>query len=94
MLSFVRRPPSANRVPVQMTTCSAANVLQTLLTKIDEDQIPREYGGSSEYALGEHPWEVSKNRGKIRGSFPGQDGVGGSSSGIFEVAALLSDGSM
>jgi len=24
---------------------------------IDEDQIPREYGGSSEYALGQHPYE-------------------------------------
>lgn len=32
---------------------------ETLLSKIDNDQIPKEYGGASEYALGEHPYEAS-----------------------------------
>ncbi|CAM9988558.1 unnamed protein product, partial [Choristocarpus tenellus] len=43
----------------QITTCTAANVYKTLLSKIDDDQIPQEYGGSSEHKLGEHPYEVN-----------------------------------
>ncbi|CAN0005496.1 unnamed protein product [Sphacelaria rigidula] len=44
----------------QITAAASANVYPTLLSKIDNDQIPREYGGASEYALGEHPWEASE----------------------------------
>ncbi|CBN76124.1 hypothetical protein Esi_0340_0001 [Ectocarpus siliculosus] len=40
-----------------MTSCTANSVYETLLSKIDNDQIPKEYGGASEYALGEHPYE-------------------------------------
>lgn len=43
----------------QMTSCTSTTVYQTLLSKIDNDQIPKEYGGASEYALGEHPYEAS-----------------------------------
>lgn len=37
---------------------SASNQLQGLKEYIDEDQIPKEYGGSSPYPLGEHPYEI------------------------------------
>lgn len=42
-----------------MTSCTEKSVYETLLSKIDNDQIPKEYGGASEYALGEHPYEAS-----------------------------------
>ncbi|CAN0432699.1 unnamed protein product, partial [Ectocarpus fasciculatus] len=51
-----------------MTSCTANNVYKTLLSKIDNDQIPKEYGGASEYALGEHPYEarfVQHLRGRV-----------------------------
>ena len=48
----------------QISSCSA-NVYQTLLFKIDNDQIPREYGGASVHGLGEHPYEVRK-RGRAK----------------------------
>jgi len=37
---------------------SASNQLEGLLEYIDEDQIPKEYGGSSPYPLGQHPFEL------------------------------------
>lgn len=52
---------------LQMTSCTEKSVYETLLSKIDNDQIPREYGGASEYALGEHPYEVSFADGKRGG---------------------------
>lgn len=43
-----------------MTSCTEKSVYETLLSKIDNDQIPKEYGGASKYALGEHPYEASR----------------------------------
>merc|ERR1719223_2371557 len=37
---------------------SASNQLEGLLEYIDEDQIPKGYGGSSPYPLGQHPFEL------------------------------------
>ncbi|CAM9269175.1 unnamed protein product [Discosporangium mesarthrocarpum] len=52
------RPLLSESTKDKITACSSANVYKTLLTKIDNDQIPPEYGGASQYALGEHPWEL------------------------------------
>ncbi|CAN0399257.1 unnamed protein product [Ectocarpus sp. 8 AP-2014] len=49
-----------------MTSCTANSVYETLLSKIDNDQIPKEYGGASEYALGEHPYEVAMRNSAVR----------------------------
>jgi len=35
--------------------------LERLRTQIDDDQIPQEYGGSSPYKLGEHPYQLRAN---------------------------------
>ena len=49
-------PTSANADLV-----SAANVTTGLRKYIDDDQIPNEFGGSSPYALSEHPYELELN---------------------------------
>ena len=48
MWGFTHNPQS---VPPKM-------VLETLRTQFDDDQIPQEYGGSSPYKLGEHPYQL------------------------------------
>ncbi|CAN0416913.1 unnamed protein product, partial [Ectocarpus sp. 12 AP-2014] len=53
------RPLLSESTKSKMTSCTANSVYETLLSKIDNDQIPKEYGGASEYALGEHPYEAS-----------------------------------
>ncbi|CAM9282820.1 unnamed protein product, partial [Ectocarpus sp. 8 AP-2014] len=52
------RPLLSESTKSKMTSCTANSVYETLLSKIDNDQIPKEYGGASEYALGEHPYET------------------------------------
>ncbi|CAN0146418.1 unnamed protein product [Ectocarpus sp. 4 AP-2014] len=52
------RPLLSESTKSKMTSCTANSVYETLLSKIDNDQIPKEYGGASEYALGEHPYEA------------------------------------
>jgi hypothetical protein len=42
---------------VQVDILSSHQYLNALREYIDDDQIPREYGGSSPYKLGEHPFE-------------------------------------
>lgn len=44
---------------VQVDILSESRQLNSLKEFIDEDQIPPEYGGSSPYKLGEHPFELS-----------------------------------
>jgi len=41
----------------QADILSSSNQLEGMRKHIDDDQIPKEYGGSSPYALGEHPFE-------------------------------------
>jgi hypothetical protein len=43
---------------VQVDILSKTNYLAVLKEYIDVDQIPREYGGSSAYSLGDHPFEL------------------------------------
>ena len=43
---------------VQVDLLSESRYLNALREFIDDDQIPPEYGGSSPYKLGEHPYEV------------------------------------
>jgi len=43
---------------VQVDILSESKYLDALREFIDDDQIPQEYGGSSPYPLGEHPYEV------------------------------------
>lgn len=44
---------------VTMNLLSRAQTIEGgLLTRIDEDQVPEEYGGKSRFKLGEHPFEV------------------------------------
>ena len=43
---------------VQVDIRSEKNYYASLCQYIDEDQIPREYGGKSPYPLGQHPYEV------------------------------------
>jgi hypothetical protein len=43
---------------VQVDLLSESKYLNALREYIDDDQIPPEYGGSSPYKLGEHPYEV------------------------------------
>ena len=43
---------------VQVEILSSSQYQATLREYIDEDQIPQEYGGTSPYTLGEHPFEV------------------------------------
>lgn len=43
---------------VQVDLLSESKYLNALREFIDDDQIPPEYGGSSPYKLGEHPYEV------------------------------------
>ena len=47
---------------VQVDIHSASSRLNGLRQFIEDDQIPKEYGGSSTYALGEHPFEVELSR--------------------------------
>jgi hypothetical protein len=44
---------------VQVDILSESKYANALREFIDDDQIPREYGGSSPYRLGEHPYELS-----------------------------------
>lgn len=44
---------------VQVDLLSESKYLSALKEYIDEDQIPPEYGGTSPYKLGEHPYEIS-----------------------------------
>lgn len=44
---------------VQVDILSSSQYLDALHEYIDDDQIPKEYGGSSPYQLGEHPFEKS-----------------------------------
>ena len=44
---------------VQVDILSESKYLKALREFIDDDQIPPEYGGSSPYRLGEHPYELS-----------------------------------
>lgn len=60
------RPLLSESTKSKITAASAANVYQTLLSKIDNDQIPKEYGGASEYALGDHPWEVGMRENAVK----------------------------
>jgi CRAL/TRIO domain len=46
---------------VHVDILSSHQYATTLKGFIDEDQIPREYGGSSQYPLGEHPYEKMLN---------------------------------
>lgn len=46
---------------VHVEILSSSNALEAMRKYIDDDQIPPEYGGSSPYALGEHPYEVGLN---------------------------------
>jgi hypothetical protein len=41
----------------QADILSSANQLEGMRKHIDDDQIPKEFGGSSPYALGQHPFE-------------------------------------
>jgi hypothetical protein len=43
---------------VHVEILSESNALAAMRNYIDDDQIPPEYGGSSPYALGEHPYET------------------------------------
>ncbi|CAN0190999.1 unnamed protein product [Ectocarpus sp. 6 AP-2014] len=60
------RPLLSESTKSKMTSCTANSVYETLLSKIDNDQIPKEYGGASEYALGEHPYEVAMRNSAVR----------------------------
>jgi hypothetical protein len=44
---------------VHVEILSSSNALEAMRKYIDEEQIPPEYGGSSPYALGEHPYELA-----------------------------------
>lgn len=44
---------------VQVDILSESKYPETLRTYIDEDQIPVEYGGTSSFALGKHPYEIA-----------------------------------
>ena len=43
---------------VHVEILSESNALEAMRKYIDDDQIPEEYGGSSPFALGEHPYEI------------------------------------
>lgn len=43
---------------VHVEILSESNALEAMRKYIDDDQIPAEYGGSSPYALGQHPYET------------------------------------
>eukprot|EP00752_Nemacystus_decipiens_P011704 g10386.t1 len=60
------RPLLNETTKSKMTSCTEKSVYETLLSKIDNDQIPKEYGGASEYALGEHPYEVAMRDGAVK----------------------------
>jgi hypothetical protein len=44
---------------VHVEILSSSSALEAMRKYINEDQIPTEYGGSSPYALGEHPYELA-----------------------------------
>ena len=56
---------------VQVDLLSEQKYLNVLREYVDEDQIPREYGGSSPYCLGEHPFEVELHQLATRKIDPG-----------------------
>eukprot|EP00934_Nitzschia_sp_Nitz4_P004940 Nitzschia sp. Nitz4//scaffold2_size372955//258624//261620//NITZ4_000451-RA/size372955-processed-gene-0.50-mRNA-1//1//CDS//3329546862//4930//frame0 len=57
---------------VQVDILSPHQYLDALHEYIDDDQIPKEYGGSSPYPLGEHPFEVAL-RDLVKESDEGED---------------------
>lgn len=50
------KPLLPDDLPVEIV--SEKNSLETIRKYVDDDQIPAEYGGSSPYALNEHPFEL------------------------------------